>query len=422
MALDIQAVKGMKDILPSQIQNWQALEKTLKSLVTNYGYSEIRSPILEQTDLFKRAVGQVTDIVEKEMYTLEDQGGDQLSLRPEGTAQCVRAGLEHGLIYNQVQKLWYLGPMFRRERPQKGRLRQFHQLGVEAFGLAGPDIDIELLFLTYRLWQKLGLENDVKLELNSLGTYEERLKYREELVKYFKANASQLDTDSIRRLEANPMRILDSKNPAMQALIQEAPTILSYLGDESKQHFETILSALEAQKIPYIVNTRLVRGLDYYTHTVFEWTSGLLGAQSTVCAGGRFDDLVKLIGGKPTACTGFALGLERVLLILEAKKVQVEPMRMDVYIVHDSLETFQLAETLRDKVPNIKLVCHCGGGKFKNQFKKADSSGARWAIIVGEAERAQDRYTVKPLREDAPQQTFAFDALVKFLEQNINVK
>jgi len=422
MALGIQAVKGMKDILPSQIHNWQFLEQVLKSLLDNYGYSEIRSPILEQADLFKRAVGQVTDIVEKEMYTLEDQGGDQLSLRPEGTAQCVRAGLEHGLIYNQVQKLWYLGPMFRRERPQKGRLRQFHQLGVEAFGLPGPDIDIELLFLTYRLWQKLGLENDVTLELNSLGTYEERLAYREELVKYFKANESQLDTDSIRRLESNPLRILDSKNPAMKELIQGAPTILSYLGEQSKVHFETILSALDAQKIPYTVNTRLVRGLDYYTHTVFEWTSGLLGAQSTVCAGGRFNDLVKLIGGKPTACTGFALGLERLLLMLEEKKVKVEPKKMDVYIVHDSLDTFHLAETLRDKVPNIKLACHCGGGKFKNQFKKADSSGARWAIVVGEAERLDNKYTVKPLREDTPQQKFELDELVTFLEENISVK
>tara|TARA_R110002110_G_scaffold404606_1_gene623133 strand:- start:160878 stop:162179 length:1302 start_codon:yes stop_codon:yes gene_type:complete len=425
MALDIQAVKGMKDILPAQIQYWQYLEQTLVGLLSSYGYDEIRSPLLEPTDLFKRAIGQVTDIVGKEMYTFEDKENDKkkaesLTLRPEGTAQCVRAGIEHGLLYNQVQKLWYMGPMFRRENPQKGRLRQFHQLGVEAFGLTGPDIDIEILLMTYRLWQKLGLEKDIKLELNSLGTYEERLEYRKELVKYFKANESELDADSIDRLENNPLRILDSKNPALKTLIENAPTILEHLGLESKQHFDGILAALELYNIPYTINTRLVRGLDYYTHTVFEWTSNLLGAQSTVCAGGRYDDLVKLIGGKSTPSTGFALGLERLLLILEEKKSLPELTSVDAYIVHDDIAALGVAEILRDKLPNLKLICHCGGGKFKAQFKKADMSGARWAIVIGEDERAQNKYTVKSLREELPQQTFALEALVEFLDKNMN--
>ena len=419
MGLDIQAVKGMKDILPSQSGYWQYLEATFKAILDSYGYQEIRSPLVEETRLFTRAIGQVTDIVEKEMYTLEDKGGDVLSLRPEGTAQCVRAVLEHGLIYKQTQKLWYLGPMFRRENTQRGRLRQFHQLGVEAFGFAGPDIDIEMLLMTWRLWKTLNISQVVQLELNSLGTYEERLAYRQELTKYFTAHLDKLDEDSKRRLESNPLRILDSKAPAMQPFIEQAPRIIDFLGDESRAHFETITDELERHQVPFRVNTRLVRGLDYYTHTVYEWTSNLLGAQSAVCAGGRYDGLVGLIGGQPTPSTGFALGIERLLLLLQEKKCLPEMPTPDIYLIHDSIVALQLAEKLRDEVPGIKIVCHTGSGSVKNQFKKADKSGAKWAIVYADDERNSGLYTLKYLRERKEQQSLTFEALISFLKENI---
>lgn len=420
MSLDIQVVKGMKDILPADIGYWHYLEDNFRSLLGSYGYSEIRSPLLEKSELFKRAIGQVTDIVEKEMYTLEDKGGDLLSLRPEGTAQCVRAVLENGLIHNQTQKLWYLGPMFRRERPQKGRLRQFHQLGVEAFGFAGPDLDIELLLMTARLWKMLNLSDVVTLEINSLGTYEERLIYRKALVEYFSGHKEKLDEDSQRRLTTNPMRILDSKEPSMQALIKDAPHIVDYLGAESTAHFQGITQHLEKNSIPFVVNPCLVRGLDYYTHAVYEWKSDLLGAQSTVCAGGRYDDLVSLMGGQKTPGTGFALGIERLLLLLQEKAALPITKAMDAYIVHDSIETLAIAEKIRDEIPHIKLSCHCGGGSFKSQFKKADKSGAEWAIVYGEDERNNNRFTLKSLRAHTEQQSLTFENLIVFLKSVIH--
>lgn len=419
MGLNIQAVKGMKDILPSESGYWQYLESMFKALLNNYGYHEIRSPLLEQTKLFTRAIGQVTDIVEKEMYSLEDKGGDVLSLRPEGTAQCVRAVLEHNLIYKQTQKLWYMGPMFRRERPQKGRLRQFHQLGIEAFGFNGPDVDIEILLMTWRLWKQLDLSADVQLEINSLGTYEERLAYRQALVKYFSECVDKLDADSARRLEANPLRILDSKAPQMQPLIEQAPRMIDYLGEASRTHFETIITELEHHQVPFKINTRLVRGLDYYTHTVYEWTSHLLGAQSTVCAGGRYDDLVGLMGGRPTPSTGCALGIERLLLLLEEKKSLPSLPTPDVYLINDSMTSLRLAEKIRDQIPSIKLVCHTGVGAIKNQFQKADKSGAKWAVVVAEEERKNNTYTLKHLRERKEQQSLTFEALIEFLTQQI---
>ncbi len=422
MGLDIQVVKGMKDILPADIGYWHYLEDKFRSLLGSYGYNEIRSPLLEKSDLFKRAIGQVTDIVEKEMYTFEDKGGGLLSLRPEGTAQCVRAVLENGLIHNQSQKLWYLGPMFRRENPQKGRLRQFHQLGVEAFGFAGPDIDIELLLMTARLWKILNISDVVTLEINSLGTYEERLVYRQKLVEYFSAHKDVLDEDSLRRLTSNPMRILDSKENSIQALIKEAPSILEFLGEQSTAHFEAIGHHLTQHSIPFVINPCLVRGLDYYTHAVYEWKSELLGAQSTVCAGGRYDDLVSLIGGKKTSTpsTGFALGIERLLLLLQEKAVLPATKNIDVFIVHDSLETLAIAEKIRDEIPDIKLICHCGDGSFKSQFKKADKSGAEWAIIYGEDERNNNRFTLKSLRAHTEQQSLGFDDLIIFLKNAVH--
>ncbi|MCU7838593.1 MAG: histidine--tRNA ligase [Candidatus Thiodiazotropha sp. (ex Troendleina suluensis)] len=414
MAKQIQAIRGMKDILPQQTPLWQFLEDRVRSVLSRYGYAEIRMPIVEMTELFKRSIGEVTDIVEKEMYTFADRNGDSLTLRPEGTAGCVRAGLENGLIFNQTQRLWYQGPMFRHERPQKGRYRQFHQIGVETFGLAGPDIDLELILITARIWQELGLQG-LELQLNTLGTAEERGQYRDQLVAYFKARIDELDEDSQRRLESNPLRILDSKNPKMAAVVEDAPSLMEHLGDASLQHFEVLREGLDAAGVSYVLNPRLVRGLDYYSRTVFEWVTDSLGAQGTICAGGRYDGLVDQLGGKSTTAVGFAMGLERVIAMLENTDLTEQLPGPDVYLVMmgeaAAREGVILAEQLRSALPTLRLICHCGGGGFKNQLKKADKSRARYALILGEDEVARKEIGLKPLRGEGDQQQIALSQL-----------
>jgi histidyl-tRNA synthetase len=416
----------MNDILPEQTPLWRYFENSVARLLDGYGYRQIRMPIVEATELFKRSIGEVTDIVEKEMYTFDDRNGDSLTLRPEGTASCVRAVLEHGISGGgQVQKLWYIGPMFRHERPQKGRYRQFHQIGVEVFNLDGPDIDAELIVLTWRLWGLLGIRDAVKLELNSLGTSEARATYREALVTYLSARADQLDEDSKRRLLSNPLRVLDSKVPETQALLTDAPKLADYLDDASRLHFEGLKARLDAAGIPYVLNTKLVRGLDYYSKTVFEWVTDKLGAQGTVCAGGRYDGLVEQMGGKPTAGVGFAMGIERLILLLETlEKVPEEIARqVDVYLCAfgDAAELagLQLAERLRDQVPGLRLVVNAGAGSFKSQLKKADKSGALFAVVLGEDELAQQVVGFKPLRGQGEQQNIAWDALAEHLETSL---
>jgi histidyl-tRNA synthetase len=416
----------MNDILPEQTPLWRYFENSVARLLDGYGYRQIRMPIVEATELFKRSIGEVTDIVEKEMYTFDDRNGDSLTLRPEGTASCVRAVLEHGISGGgQVQKLWYIGPMFRHERPQKGRYRQFHQIGVEVFNLDGPDIDAELIVLTWRLWGLLGIRDAVKLELNSLGTSEARATYREALVAYLSARADQLDEDSKRRLLSNPLRVLDSKVPETQALLTDAPKLADYLDDASRLHFDGLKARLDAAGIPYVLNTKLVRGLDYYSKTVFEWVTDKLGAQGTVCAGGRYDGLVEQMGGKPTAGVGFAMGIERLILLLETlEKVPEEIARqVDVYLCAfgDSAELagLQLAERLRDQVPGLRLVVNAGAGSFKSQLKKADKSGALFAVVLGEDELAQQVVGFKPLRGQGEQQNIAWDALAEHLETSL---
>lgn len=411
----LQAVRGMNDILPADSAVWQYLERTVAGLLGSYGYQQIRLPIVESTDLFKRSIGEVTDIVEKEMYTFADRNGDSLTLRPEGTAGCVRAMLEHGLLGGGVsQKVWYTGPMFRHERPQKGRYRQFHQIGVETFNLAGPDIDAELIILSWRLWQKLGLSEAVSLELNSLGNSTDRARYRDDLVAYLRERFDRLDEDSQRRLESNPLRVLDSKNPDTQALLADAPKLADYLNEQARSHFDGLRALLDAAGVPYTINPRLVRGLDYYGLTVFEWVTDKLGAQGTVCAGGRYDGLVEQLGGKPAPAVGFAMGMERLLLLIDTLgKVPAELARqVDVYLVTlgDAAVTagFRLAEQLRDALPGLRLVVHCGGGSFKSQFKKADKSGALHALILGENEAAQGRVGLKPLRDEGDQQDLSW--------------
>jgi histidyl-tRNA synthetase len=416
MIKNIQAIRGMHDILPERIGLWQTLEDAARLVLESYGYREVRTPLVEITELFKRSIGEVTDIVEKEMYSFEDRGGESLSLRPEGTASCVRAVIEHGLL-EQPQRLWYQGPMFRRERPQKGRYRQFHQIGVEVFGLAGPDIDQEVILLTRRLWQKLGL-GDLRLEINTLGDSDERAAYRADLSRYLKANEERLDEDSRRRLLTNPLRVLDSKNPGMRDVIETAPSLLEYLGEESREHFERLCAGLDAADIAYEVNPRLVRGLDYYNRTVFEWITDDLGAQGTVCAGGRYDGLVTQLGGRPTPAVGFAMGLERLVSLLEAAE-RTEAPALDAYLVavgeRAQQEALTLSERLRDTAPDLRLLCHCGGGSFKSQFKKADRSGARFAVVLGEEELARGVAGVKPLRREGEQQELSLDALAAFL-------
>jgi len=410
----------MHDTLPEQTPRWQYVEKTISDLLQSYGYGEIRTPVVEMTELFFRSIGEVTDIVEKEMYSFEDRNGDSLTLRPEGTASCVRACMENGLLHNQTQRLWYRGPMFRHERPQKGRYRQFHQVGVETFGLAGPDIDAELICMTARLWPALGL-NDIKLELNSLGSSEARASYREKLVAYYSVHAEQLDEDSQRRLTTNPLRILDSKNPAMQELNKAAPKLMDYLDDESKQHFERLCELLDAAGIEYTINPRLVRGLDYYCKTVFEWVTDKLGAQGTVCAGGRFDGLVEQLGGKPVPASGFAMGLERLIALMEDDNVAIpeEPTHAYLVMFGDAAEKrgLQLAEEMRSKISGLRLAMNCGGGSFKSQFKKADKSNALVAIIIGEDEINNDTVSIKNLREKSEQQTIQQTELVEQLNK-----
>ncbi|WP_458524439.1 histidine--tRNA ligase [Onishia taeanensis] len=421
MSKKIQAIRGMNDLLPDQSPLWQYFEGQVRALMGRYGYDEIRTPVVEQTALFKRSIGEVTDIVEKEMYTFEDRNGDSLTLRPEGTASCVRAAMQQGLLHNQTQRLWYQGPMFRHERPQKGRYRQFHQVGIETYGLEGPDIDAEVILLSARLWKQLGLDQHVTLELNSLGSLEARAAYRELLVAYFEQHLEVLDEDSRRRLESNPMRILDSKNPAMVDVIEGAPKLMDHLDEASRTHFEELTAILDAAGIDYVINPRLVRGLDYYSRTVFEWTTTALGSQGTVCAGGRYDGLVEQLGGKPTPAVGFAMGVERLILLLETLELVPDEARppLDVYVLGmDAAATrsaLLLGETLRGALPGLRAQVHCGGGSFKSQIKKADKSGARLALLIGEDELAENAVTVKFLRENREQQRLSRETLAEVL-------
>ncbi len=401
----------MKDILPEETPYWHLLEDTVRDTFTSYGYEEIRFPIVEQTALFARSIGESTDIVEKEMYTFTDRNGDLLTLRPEGTAGCVRACLEQGLLRQHEQRLWYCGPMFRHERPQKGRYRQFHQAGVEVFGLPGPDIDAELILLANRVWTRLGL-GDLTLQLNSLGTPEVRARYREALVSYLNGHRAQLDEDSRRRLTTNPLRVLDSKNPAMQEVIHGAPLITDYLDDTSRRHFDRLRELLAAAGVDFTVNPHLVRGLDYYGKTVFEWATTQLGAQGAVCAGGRYDGLVEQLGGQPTPAVGFAMGFERLIALLTAKGATVDnPPWVYMIAVGDQAEAqgLLLAEALRSRFCGIVIKLNCGGGSFKSQFKRADKSGAELALIIGEEEAANGEVAIKFLREERPQMTVSVD-------------
>ncbi|MBV7317118.1 histidine--tRNA ligase [Shewanella sp. NIFS-20-20] len=409
MAKQIQAIRGMNDILPTQSPIWQKVEAVLRHTVAAYGYSEIRTPIVESTDLFKRSIGEVTDIVEKEMYTFADRNSDSLTLRPEGTASTVRAGNEHGLLYNQEQRLWYMGPMFRHERPQKGRYRQFHQFGVEVYGIASADIDAEVLLLSARLWRELGITEHVTLELNTLGDPAERAQYRDALVAFLEQFKDQLDEDSQRRMYTNPLRVLDTKDTAVQALLADAPELMDYLGEDSKNHFKQLCELLDGVGIQYRINPRLVRGLDYYNRTVFEWVTDSLGSQGTVLAGGRYDGLVGQLGGKDTPAVGFAMGLERIVLLLETLELtqDIGPV-VDVYVTAFGdaclIEATKLAEQLRNEVPSLKVMSHCGGGNFKKQMKRADKSGAQVAVIIGEDELAAGKVAIKSLRTNEPQQ------------------
>jgi len=416
----IQAIRGMHDILPEQTPLWQKVEEIIRTVLDSYGYREIRLPIVEKTELFKRSIGEVTDIVEKEMYSFEDRNGDSLTLRPEGTAGCLRACLEHGLLHNQVHRLWYLGPMFRHERPQKGRYRQFYQLGIETYGMEGPDIDAEIILLSHRLWKKLGILDSLELQLNSLGTTEERLIYRDKLVDYFNQHLDVLDEDSLRRLETNPLRILDSKNPDMKAMLDQAPALMDYLGEDSLNHFKSLTSYLDQLGIQYVINTRLVRGLDYYGKTVFEWVTDQLGAQGTICAGGRYDGLIEQLGGRKNYAIGFALGMERLLSLVEMQEDFAVDSQVDVYMIRvgDEAEKFamQVAELLRDQVQGLKVMMHCGSGSFKSQFKKADKSGAEYAVIIGDDEASNNAVSLKPLRTDEEQQNLSVDELLGFLQ------
>nr|WP_301542100.1 histidine--tRNA ligase [Pseudomonas aeruginosa] len=418
----MQAIRGMNDILPEQTPAWRYLERTFAGLLDGYGYSEIRLPILEFTELFARGIGEGTDVVDKEMYTFLDRNGESLTMRPEGTAGCVRAVLEHGLSGGgQVQKLWYTGPMFRYEKPQKGRYRQFHQIGVEVFNLPGPDIDAELIILTWRLWQKLGMADAVTLQLNTLGSSEARARYREALVAYLQERFEQLDEDSQRRMTTNPLRILDSKVESTQALLVGAPTLHDYLDEESIAHFEGLKARLDAVGLRYEINQKLVRGLDYYCRTAFEWVTDKLGAQGTVCGGGRYDGLVSQFGGKPTPGVGFAMGVERLVLLLETLGVIPAELNRpaDLYVCAfgepAELAALTLAEQLRSAIPGIHLLVNAGAGSFKSQFKKADKSGARFALILGEDEVANRVVGFKPLRDEGEQQSIAWDALPEHL-------
>ncbi|WP_319381249.1 histidine--tRNA ligase [Thiomicrorhabdus sp.] len=418
MTKQISAIRGMNDIFAADADAFDFLISTAEDTLRQYGYRSIRLPIVEKTQLFARSIGEVTDIVEKEMYTFEDRNGESLTLRPEGTAGCVRAVIQNGLAHNQIQKLYYTGPMFRYERPQKGRYRQFHQFGVEVFGLQGPDIDAELIVLSARLWERLGLDN-LELQLNSLGNQQARAEYREILVEYLTEHKEKLDEDSLRRLDTNPLRVLDSKNPDMADIVADAPKLIDHLDEESVEHFEKLKTHLDDLGIEYVVNPNLVRGLDYYNRTVFEWVTTELGAQGTVCAGGRYDGLVEQIGGKPTPAVGFAMGIERLAaLLMDHEKVpaQAQP---DIYMVLVGEGTDRpgmvISEMIRDAMPNLKIQMNMGGGSFKSQFKKADKSGASYAIVLGESEVQERKVALKPLRLDEEQQMVEWDDLCDHL-------
>lgn len=391
----------MNDCLPTQSPLWQKLENTVKNVISAYGYNEVRMPIVEETSLFSRAVGEETDVVSKEMYTFDDRNGDSLTLRPEGTAGCVRSCIQNSLINRDEQRLWYMGPMFRHERPQKGRYRQFHQCGVEVFGLNGPDVDSELIMMTARLWRELGIDKHVRLELNSIGSQEDRADYRTALVAFLEQHIDVLDEDCKRRMHTNPLRVLDTKNPDIQAILGDAPRLSEYLGDESKAHFAGLCELLDAAGIEYTVNERLVRGLDYYNRTVFEWITESLGAQGTVCGGGRYDGLVEQLGGKPTPAVGFAMGLERLVLMLETLELTDVRRSVDVYVVTAGEGTMmagmKLAEQLREAISGVRVMNHFGGGNFKKQFKRADKVGAVVALVLGENEVADNTVVLKDL-------------------------
>jgi histidyl-tRNA synthetase len=419
MSDNLRAVRGMNDILPDEAERWERLEGSLRDWLRAYGYRNIRTPMLEHTALFKRAIGEATDIVEKEMYSFEDAlNGEHLTLRPEATASTVRAALEHSLLYNAPQRLYYMGPMFRHERPQKGRYRQFHQVGAEALGFAGPDVDAEMLVMCARLWKILGIEG-LKLELNSLGSGAERAAYRASLVQYLESRQAELDADSRRRLYTNPLRVLDSKNPEMQAVIEGAPRLLDTLGEESLRHFEGVKGLLRDAGVAFEINPRLVRGLDYYNLTVFEWVSDRLGAQGTVCAGGRYDGLFEQLGGKPQPACGWAMGMER-LLALVPQEGRAPAGAADVYLVNQgdaaARFAFEVAEALRDG--GQRVILHCGGGSFKAQLRRADASGAAVAVIIGDDEAAAREATVKPLREERAQFRAKLDTLVEAVERS----
>lgn len=425
MAQSIQAIRGMNDLLPEDTSVWQKVEKVLRQTVASYGYSEMRMPIVEHTNLFSRAIGEVTDVVEKEMYTFEDRSGDSLSLRPEGTAGCVRAALEHSLIYNQEQRLWYMGPMFRHERPQKGRYRQFHQLGVEVFGLEGPDIDAEIIALTHDLWCKLGIADQLCLELNTLGNSEERKIYKENLVKFLESHFEDLDEDSKRRTHTNPLRVLDSKDEKVKEILKDAPALYDFLGEESKAHFENLQKLLTSLGIKFTINPRLVRGLDYYNLTVFEWTTTALGAQGTVCGGGRYDGLVEQLGGKATKAVGFGLGLERLILLLTTLQKVAPSSPVDIFVcgMGENIESHQLAlcAQMRSAFADCGVLNHCGGGNFKRLLKHADKVQAKVALILGEQELQNNTVMVKNLatgeQEEVSRQA---DVLTSYVAKILN--
>ncbi len=421
MAKTIQAIRGMNDCLPTETPLWQWVENKLRSVLASYGYAEIRMPIVESTPLFARAIGEVTDVVEKEMFTFNDRDEESITLRPEGTAGCVRAGIEHGLLYNQEQHLWYMGPMFRYERPQKGRYRQFHQMGVEIFGIPNPEIDAELIMLTARLWKDLGIFDHVTLQLNTIGSLNARKNYRQALVDFLQNHLDVLDEDCKRRLTTNPLRILDSKNQAVQAVLNDAPKLHDYLDEESREHFAQLCALLDAVGIRYEVNQKLVRGLDYYNKTVFEWVTSALGAQGTVCGGGRYDGLVEQLGGHATSGVGFAMGLERLVLLVQEVNQAVDlPSAVDIYVVFagegTTLAAFELAEKLRSELPHLRTMTHCSGGNFKKQFKRADKSGAKFALVIGESEVQNQQVVVKDLLSGAEQQTLALNDVVEYLK------
>lgn len=420
MAKNIQAIRGMNDCSPTESPLWQWIEGQVRQILSSYGYSEVRMPIVESTPLFARAIGEVTDVVSKEMYTFWDND-EQLTLRPEGTAGCVRAAIEHGWIYNNEQRLWYMGPMFRHERPQKGRYRQFHQAGVEVFGIATPEIDAELIILTARLWKALGIDQHVSLQLNSIGSLEARANYRSALVAFLENHQDLMSEEEKERLVKNPLRILDTKNQALQDVLDSAPKLLDYLDDESREHFAQLCGLLDAVGIQYEINPKLVRGLDYYNKTVFEWVTSALGAQGTVCGGGRYDGLVEQLGGHATSGVGFAMGLERlVLLVQEVNKSIPVKSAVDIYVVYQgegtTLAAFQLAEKLRSELPHLSTMLHCSGGNFKKQFKRADKSGATLALVLGESEVQTNQVVVKHLLGAAEQQTIDVDNLIEHVK------